>query len=284
MQQTQRRLRVSPSLVISILALVVATSSGAYAAVTIAEKNSVVSKSIKNKNVKSADIKPGAVKVKQLGSNSVDGTKIADGTVGTADIGDGQVGLNDLAAATKTDLNDATTLGGLTVAQIVAASGGEYYEGKQATASINIPATEDIAAGVATLQLPHAGKYLVTARIPVVCSFDNSAADPDAAAPSALDNPYVPVLGTLSVGGTQVESQQESCAVEQGIGFFTKVWSGTTTIEFTRQVVVAGPTAVSMAVSGDSSTLCIFGCFEISNNNKATATASESIVQAITVQ
>ena len=46
------RLRVRPSLVISVLALVIASTSGAYAAVTIAAKNSVVSKSIKNSQVK----------------------------------------------------------------------------------------------------------------------------------------------------------------------------------------------------------------------------------------
>jgi hypothetical protein len=105
---TARRLRPSPSIIISIFALVVAMSSGAYAAVTIAEKNSVVSKSIKDKNVKSADIKPSAVKKKHLAANSVNSSKIVDGQVGsadigdgqvgTADIGDGQVGANDLAA------------------------------------------------------------------------------------------------------------------------------------------------------------------------------------------
>ena len=61
---TAKRLRPSPSIIISIFSLIIAMSSGAYAAVTIAEKNSVVSKSIKNKNVKTADIKPGAVKTK----------------------------------------------------------------------------------------------------------------------------------------------------------------------------------------------------------------------------
>ena len=41
---------------ISLFALVIATSTGAYAAVTIAPKNSVVSKSIKNQNVKTSDL------------------------------------------------------------------------------------------------------------------------------------------------------------------------------------------------------------------------------------
>src|SRR5215207_5297763 len=86
MPETKRRLKVSPSLVISILALVIAMSSGAYAAVTIAEKNSVVSKSIKN----------GQVKAKDLANNSVRTAKIKDGQVTSADIADGQVTSADI--------------------------------------------------------------------------------------------------------------------------------------------------------------------------------------------
>jgi hypothetical protein len=93
---TAKRLRPSPSIIISIFSLIIAMSSGAYAAVTIAEKNSVVSKSIKNKNVKAPDIKPAAVRNKHLGASSVDATKISDGSVGTADIGDGQVTSADI--------------------------------------------------------------------------------------------------------------------------------------------------------------------------------------------
>ena len=185
---TAKRLRPSPSIIISIFALVIAMSSGAYAAVTIAEKNSVVSKSIKNKNVKAADIKPGAVKTKHLGANSVDSSKIVDGQVGSSEIADGGVGTNDLSAAAKTDLNDASTLGGLTIAQIVAASGGEYYEAKQAGPGIDIDVTESNRVTLATLNLPHAGKYLVNARIPVVCFWDGTGGggtdpEPDEAKP-----------------------------------------------------------------------------------------------------
>ncbi len=79
MQESKRRLRVSPSLIISIVALLLATSAGAYA-VTVAPKNSVVSKSIKNGQVKGLDIARNAVNSKK--------------------IKDGQIGLNDLSAAT----------------------------------------------------------------------------------------------------------------------------------------------------------------------------------------
>ena len=207
MPETKRRLQVSPSLVISIFALVIAMSAGAYAA-TIAPKNSVVSKSIKNKNVKSADIKPGAVKKKHLGNNSVDSSRIADGSVTGADIGDGQVPTSPTShsAAATTDLNDAATLGGLTVAQLVAAAGGEYYEARQAAGSVDVETVTP--ATVATLNLPHAGKYLINARIPVTCTYDDS----DGAVPDD-PNPNQPAIlarGTLSVGAAVVDNV-EAC-------------------------------------------------------------------------
>ena len=122
-------------------------SSGAYAAVIIAEKNSVDSKSIKNKNVKTANIKPGAVKTKSLASNSVDSQQDRGRPGSAVYQGSGRRGHRwprcDLSAAAKTDLNDANTLGGLTPAhQIVAASGGEYDQGQAGTRSASIFKTE----------------------------------------------------------------------------------------------------------------------------------------------
>src|SRR4051794_23833159 len=108
--QSERRPRLSPSLVISVIALVVAMSTGAYA-VTQAPKNSVTSKSIKN----------GQVKTKDLAANAVDASKVADGSLGTGD----------LSSAGLADLNDASSVGGLSVAQLVAAAGGEYLEARQ---------------------------------------------------------------------------------------------------------------------------------------------------------
>ena len=90
---TAKRLRPSPSIIISIFALVIAMSSGAYAAVTIAEKNSVVSKSIKNGQVKSRDIAKNAVNSKKIKDGQVTSADIGDGQVTSADIGDGQVDL-----------------------------------------------------------------------------------------------------------------------------------------------------------------------------------------------
>ena len=81
-----RRLRPSPSMVISLFALLVAMSTGAYAAVTIAPNNSVVSKSIKNGNVQTEDLAEQAVTKGKLKKASVNGAKILDGSVGTKDI------------------------------------------------------------------------------------------------------------------------------------------------------------------------------------------------------
>ena len=276
MPETKRRLKVSPSLVISIFALVIAMSAGAYAA-TIAPKNSVVSKSIKNKNVKSADIKPGAVKAKQLGGNSVDASKIADGSVGSADIGDGQVGIVDLSAAATTDLNDAATLGGLTVAQLVAAAGGEYYEARQAAGSVDVETVTP--ATVATLNLPHAGKYLINARIPVTCTYDGS----DGAVP-ADPNPNQPAIlarGTLSVGAAVVDNVEASCEAEGGqLILFVGIYRGTATVEITRMVTVTGPTTLTL--KGFATTSVFLSEFPAAQRIDATATGS--MIQAVTVQ
>ena len=78
-----RRLRPSPSIIISIFALVIAMSSGAYAAVTIAEKNSVVSKSIKNSHVKTKDVAT-AIEEQDHGRTG-QLREIVDGQVGSSD-------------------------------------------------------------------------------------------------------------------------------------------------------------------------------------------------------
>ena len=98
---SMRRLRPSPAMIISLFALLVAMSTGAYAAVTIAPPNSVNSKSIKNESVKTEDLAAQAVSKGKLKKASVNGQKIIDGSVGTKDIGDDQVDLNDIAGAAK---------------------------------------------------------------------------------------------------------------------------------------------------------------------------------------
>jgi hypothetical protein len=276
MPETKRRLKVSPSLVISIFALVIAMSAGAYAA-TIAPKNSVVSKSIKNGQVKSKDLATNSVNAKKIKDGQVGAAEITDGAVGTADIGDGQVGPNDLSAAAKTDLNDASTLGGLTIAQIVAASGGEYLEARQPAASVDVETVTP--ATVATLNLPHAGKYLVNARIPVTCTYDGS----DGATPAdpAPTEPAILARGTLTVGATVTDTVEQSCEAEAAqLIIFAGIWRGTATVEITRMVTVAGPTTLTL--KGFATSSVFIGEFPAAQ--RINATADNSMIQAITVQ
>jgi hypothetical protein len=72
--------------VVSVIALFVGLGGGAYA-VSVAEKNSVVSKSIKNGQVKMAD----------LASNAVKGAKVADGSLTGADIAAGAIDSSKVA-------------------------------------------------------------------------------------------------------------------------------------------------------------------------------------------
>jgi hypothetical protein len=81
-----RGMRPSPSMIISLFALLVAMSTGAYAAATIAPPNSVNSKSIKNENVKTEDLAAQAVSKGKLKKASVNSQKILDGSVATKDL------------------------------------------------------------------------------------------------------------------------------------------------------------------------------------------------------
>ena len=99
---SMQRLRPSPAMIVALLALLIAMSTGAYAAVTIAPPNSVNSKAIKNESVKTEDLASQAVTKGKLKKASVNGQKIIDGSVGTKDIGDGQVDLTDIANSAKT--------------------------------------------------------------------------------------------------------------------------------------------------------------------------------------
>jgi hypothetical protein len=278
-----KRLRVSPSIIISIFALVIAMSTGAYAAVIIAPKNSVVSKSIKNGTIKAKDVANNTLSSGKIKDGTLTAADIGDGQVGTNAIGDGQVGLNDLSATAKTDLNDASTLGGLTVAQIVTASGGEYVEAKQG-ADADIEVTPDNRVTVATLNIPHAGKWLINARIPVVCTWDGTGGggtDPEPAE-TGLDQPNFPAQGWIQVGAAAPETQNESCEVETAVlVFIVPFYSGSTTIQFTKMVTTTGPTTVTLKASGAPSDF--FG-IPLIPGFKVNVTATESMIQGITVQ
>ena len=139
-----RRPRPRPtlSLIISLFALVIAMSTTAYAT-TIAAKNSVISKSIKNGEVKTKDLADAAVSEVKLKDAAVTEAKLKDSSVGSATIRDGQVESRDLSAAAKADLSR----GG-------AGYSTHFEEGKA------VPTTMTT---MATLMLP-AGSYVLASK------------------------------------------------------------------------------------------------------------------------
>ncbi len=82
--------RITPSLVISVIALVVALGGASYAALKI-PKNSVGSKQLKKNSVTAKKIKKNAVTAAKLKANSVDSSKVKDGTLLRSDFQAGQI-------------------------------------------------------------------------------------------------------------------------------------------------------------------------------------------------
>jgi hypothetical protein len=106
--------RIRPRLtfanVVSAIALFVALGGGAYA-VSIAKKNSVTSKSIKN----------GQVKGKDLAKNAVNGAKVADNSLTGAEINESSVGK----VPSATNANHATSADSATSASNAATLDGQ---------------------------------------------------------------------------------------------------------------------------------------------------------------
>ena len=93
---------------IGVLALAVATSSTVAYAAAVA-RNSVLSRSIKNGEVKAPDIAPGAVRSGKIADGSVDGVDLREGAVGAQHLALMQTYFNTSAA---TGDADGTTNGG----------------------------------------------------------------------------------------------------------------------------------------------------------------------------
>lgn len=261
------RKRLSYGNVVASLALFIALGGVGYAA---ASKNSVISSSIKNGQVKSVDI----------ANNSVTSSKIRNGGVGNRDLGPKSISSAKLSTALRTDLDDAATVGGLSTAQIVAAAGGEYTEARQAAGSKDIETLT--AQDLVSLSLPKAGKYLITARIPIVCTYDgsdgNANGNPNAPAPG---EPFFLAKANLLVNNVQVDTIRQSCEAEAAIlVVLANSWLGTTTAEFTRQITVAAPTTIKLQGLSETSVAFIF---PVPSASRITATAQNSILQAISV-
>jgi hypothetical protein len=226
------RKRLSYANVIATVALFMALGGVSYAAATAA-KNSVVSSSIKNGQVKTAD----------LANNAVTSPKIKDGQVKTADLAAGAVTASKLAPALTTDLNDAATLGGQTAAALQTSA----LQGKQ-SGILTLTGTEQTAATVA---LSAAGTYVVTvtakaeasnasettANIDVILRAGGTAIITD----QAIFRTDVPVF-IIAVGEEPVARQQiftTSGPVTLTLGANTHAGNGATTTQLSNGVVTA---------------------------------------------
>ena len=102
-----RRLH-APTIVLSVVVLVVGVSSGAMAAKLITGKDikdgSITTKDIKNGTLTTSDIKKGGVSGDRLKNATVGKDKLKDGAVTSAKIKDGTIGANDLSSAAKNSL------------------------------------------------------------------------------------------------------------------------------------------------------------------------------------
>jgi hypothetical protein len=97
--------------------LLVLTTGAAYA---VAAKNSVVSSSIKNGQVKTKDLADGAVVSAKLGKGAVTGAEVVDGSLTGADVADGSLTGDDIADGTV----GSAHVSGLTGADVAADSLG----------------------------------------------------------------------------------------------------------------------------------------------------------------
>jgi hypothetical protein len=104
---TTRKIRISPALVISCVALFVALTGSAIAAGVLGP-NTVRSPQIVNETVRNADLhdgligasklSPGAVTETAIADNAVGSAKVADGSLSEADLGPNSVGSSELQA------------------------------------------------------------------------------------------------------------------------------------------------------------------------------------------
>jgi hypothetical protein len=98
-------MRVTYSGVTATLALALAISTGgAYAANTLAPKNSVTSKAIKNGQVTTKDLRKNAAKSAQVAPESLTGADVRTGSLTGAEVAEGSLNLSDLSAADRRTL------------------------------------------------------------------------------------------------------------------------------------------------------------------------------------
>src|SRR5262245_11588404 len=130
-------------MVVAVLALFVALGAGAYA-INKAPRNSVVSRSIKNGQVRTKDLAKNAVKAQKLAAGAVDSSKVLDNSLTPADLAN--VDFFDAESAVLTDTTADDSVGSKVLMKIGrvtmgAACSASDSNGGQLTALIS-PAVE----------------------------------------------------------------------------------------------------------------------------------------------
>src|SRR5436190_7068529 len=149
MSGTGTRRRVSPAMVVALVALFVALGSGAYAASRLPQ-NSVGSKTIKKGAVKTRNLHKGSVLGRNIGENQVKTPAIKNGGVTTAKTS--FISSGSVSASNATTSNTPTDLGGPSVTVTVAS--GDVVE-LFAQAQISVAAGGANAAGRVDLFEPN---------------------------------------------------------------------------------------------------------------------------------
>ncbi|MEZ5102358.1 MAG: hypothetical protein R3C15_21665 [Thermoleophilia bacterium] len=130
-----RRLRVSPALVVALVALFVALGGGAYAGVTLAT-NSVRTATIANGHVRAADLASTAVTAAKLKAGAVTAAKLAGGVASPAKLADLAAGERSLAEAAATAVRIAD--GAATTSKLAPGAGVERALGETAVTNAKL--------------------------------------------------------------------------------------------------------------------------------------------------
>ena len=189
--------RPSPAMVVACIALLVALGGTSIAAVSQVAKNSVGANQLKSNAVTNPKVANNAIKAPELASNAVVAAKIASNAVGSAKIASNAVSGPKIAANAVT--GEKVQDGSLAAADLAA---GAIPPPSNAFARfVNGPVpVPDALAQVASLSIPQAGNYVVSAKAvvagagTVTCQLeagtdvDASTVNPGEGSPTTISN------------------------------------------------------------------------------------------------
>jgi hypothetical protein len=177
-------------MMVAMVALFVALSGGAYAAVTIPAR-SVGANQIKTFAVTNPKLATGAVGTRKIMNSAVTFSKIAPGSVGTVRIDKNDVQLRLKSSCTTGQAITAVDVNGKVTC--AATGAGETNSAAAAAVAVNSATT---AATVSSVSLPAGSGYMVQANpyVTITPSTDNTAVDQ-----------HVVVTCTLNAGGAQAQ-------------------------------------------------------------------------------